>query len=313
MRTKDSRSGSRKSDDDLVGRAANPICGPTRNLVRQRYYWVGVLLLLLLYLLPLSALFVKAMGSALNSYILLVPFISGYLLYSQRQQLPSNGPPALGIGATLLAGALILYGTARIGQSANEFPYDDKYLAVMALSLILMSWAFGFLGLGWKWMVSAAFPMCFLLFMVPLPEAAVWWLENALKVASAEAADVLFNIAGVPVLRDGMFFQLPGLVIEVVNECSGIRSTWVLFMTSLLIAHLFLKSPWRKTLLVGFVIPLGIIRNGFRILVIGWLCVNKGADMIESPIHRQGGPIFFVLSLVPLFAVLWGLRVSEKR
>ena len=53
--------------------------------------------------------------------------------------------------------------------------------------------------------------------------------------------------------------------------------------------------------LVAFVIPLAILRNGFRILVIGLLCVNVGPQMIHSLIHRRGGPLFFMLSLIPFF------------
>jgi exosortase/archaeosortase family protein len=65
--------------------------------------------------------------------------------------------------------------------------------------------------------------------------------------------------------------------------------------------------------LVAFVIPLGILRNGFRILVIGLLCVRVGPHMIDSDIHRRGGPLFFALSLVPLFLLLWWLRRQEQR
>jgi len=56
-----------------------------------------------------------------------------------------------------------------------------------------------------------------------------------------------------------------------------------------------------------FIIPLAILRNGFRILVIGLLCVNIGPQMIHSLIHRRSGPVFFVLSLIPFFLVLWWL------
>jgi exosortase/archaeosortase family protein len=87
----------------------------------------------------------------------------------------------------------------------------------------------------------------------------------------------------------------------------------VLFMTSILAANLFLKTPWRRFALVAFVIPLGILRNGFRILVIGLLCVNVGPQMIHSIIHRRGGPVFFVLSLVPLLLMLWWLRRGDVR
>jgi len=75
---------------------------------------------------------------------------------------------------------------------------------------------------------------------------------------------------------------------------------------------MLLTSTWRRAVLVAFVIPLGIVRNGFRILVIGLLCVHIGPHMIDSVIHHRGGPIFFALSLIPLFLLLIWLRRSES-
>jgi exosortase/archaeosortase family protein len=119
-------------------------------------------------------------------------------------------------------------------------------------------------------------------------------------------------MTGTPLLRDGTVLALPGIVLEVARECSGIHSSWVLFLTSLVASNLFLSSPWRRLILVAFVIPLAIVRNSFRILVIGLLCVHVGPHMIDSYIHRQGGPIFFALSLIPLFGLLLWLRHQEK-
>jgi len=114
-------------------------------------------------------------------------------------------------------------------------------------------------------------------------------------------------------LREGPVFQLPNIVIQVAQECSGIRSSWVLFITSVLAANLFLKGGWRRAVLVCFVIPLGIARNGLRVAVIGNLCVEFGPQMIHSIIHRRGGPLFFTLSLIPLFLLLWWLHRGEGR
>ncbi|HEY5813002.1 MAG TPA: exosortase/archaeosortase family protein, partial [Terrimicrobiaceae bacterium] len=126
------------------------------------------------------------------------------------------------------------------------------------------------------------------------------------------AAAMFFTIAGTPMLRSGAVFQLPGIAIEVAQECSGIRSSWVLFITTLAASYLFLNSPWRRAALIAFVIPLAILRNGFRILVIGVLCVELGPQMIHSVVHKQGGPLFFALSLIPLFLLLWWLRKGES-
>jgi exosortase/archaeosortase family protein len=78
-------------------------------------------------------------------------------------------------------------------------------------------------------------------------------------------------------------------------------------------AYLFLKKPSSRLVLMLVVIPLALLRNGFRIFVIAQLCVRIGPQMIESPIHRRGGPVFFVLSLVPLFLLLLYLSRRELR
>ena len=123
----------------------------------------------------------------------------------------------------------------------------------------------------------------------------------------------MFSLTGLPNVRSGNFFRLPTITIEVAEECSGIRSSWILFITSLVAAEMFLRSSWRRLILVALIIPLGVLRNGFRILVISWLCVEVGPHMIHSFIHHRGGPIFFALSLGPLFLLLWLLRRGELR
>jgi exosortase C (VPDSG-CTERM-specific) len=198
---------------------------------------------------------------------------------------------------------------ARLAWAADLTVNDAHALTALAYVSLLAAGIFLFLGSSWA--AATAFPMSFLLFMVPLPDAIVDWLEKASMAASADAADLYFSLAGTAVVRHETVFELPGIVLRVAQECSGIRSSWVLFISSLLASHLFLRTRWRRIVLVAFVVPLGILRNGFRILVIGLLCVHVGPYMIDSSIHHQGGPLFFALSLIPLFLLLWWLRRQE--
>lgn len=269
-----------------------------------------LLLLTLLFLQPLTRLMVYAGQSDLHSHVLLTPFISGYLLYLQRGRRPAADRSSMA-GTGILAGIGMAALAAGYGWRGSLSLNDE--LALMGFAFVSFAAAGGFLFLGSKWMAAAAFPAAFLIFMVPLPDAAVDGLEKASVLASAEAAALYFNLAGTPMVRRGVVFELPGIVLQVGQECSGIRSSWVLFITSLLASHLFLRTGWRRAVLVAFVIPLGVLRNGFRILVIGLLCVHVGPHMIDSIIHRRGGPLFFALSLVPLFLLLWWLRRQERR
>jgi exosortase C (VPDSG-CTERM-specific) len=262
---------------------------------------------------PLLALINYAAGSDLYSYILLIPFVSAYLLYLRRNQLPKDYAVDLPLAMVFLAagvGSFVFTYWLNFGEQSSA---KADYLTLQTLSFLCCLAAGGFFFFGRAWMQAAAFPLAYLIFMVPMPDAMADALETASKYASAEVANVLFHLSGTPFLRAGNVFQLPNITIEVAQECSGIRSSWVLLMTSILAANLFLKTPWRRFALVAFVIPLAILRNGFRILVIGLLCVNAGPQMIHSVIHRRGGPVFFVLSLIPFLLLLWWLRKGEIR
>ena len=270
------------------------------------------------YLVVITAAFIGTLGQLLmlavrdnlHSHIPLVPMIVAYLLYTDPRhraaRYANSIPGALIAGAV---GAIALGAAAQLGQ--DEIAGDR--LSLMTLAYLAFVAAGGFLFLGVSWMKAAAFPVSFLLFMIPLPGAVVAALERGLVQGSTETAVAMFRMTGTPLLHSGTILALPGITLEVARQCSGIHSSWTLFITSLLASYLFVRSPWRRLALVVFVIPLGIARNAFRILVLGLLCVHVGPHMIDSAIHRRGGPAFFVLSLVPLLALLAWFRRQERR
>lgn len=260
----------------------------------------------------LVALVSHSAGSEIHSHIVLVPFISAYLIYVQRAQMPRHASTSWWLGLAFGLPGIAAFAWARSLQAQATSISHNDYLSLVALAFVLTLIAGGFFFLGLAWMKAAAFALFFLIFAIPLPDHLVEVLETASKLGSAEVANVLFNLTGTPMVREGVLFQIPGIVIEVAQECSGIRSSWVLLMTSFLAAHMFLRSPWRRAILVLFVIPLGLVRNGFRILVLGLLCVYIGPEMIHSIIHRRGGPLFFALSLFPLFLLLRWLRKGDS-
>ena len=254
-----------------------------------------------------------AASSQLHSYILLIPFVSAYLLYIRRDQLPKKYSVDLPLAIVSLGiGLGILIFTYWL-DFAGRAPGINDRLTLLTISFLCCLAAGGFFFLGRTWMRAAAFPLAYLSFMIPMPDTMAEALEQASATASAEMANILFRVSGMPFLRTGQIFQLPNITLEVAQECSGIRSSVVLFITSILAANLFLKTTWRRFVLVAIVIPLGILRNGFRIFVIGLLCVHMGPQMIHSLIHRRGGPLFFVISLVPLLLVLWLLRKGDEQ
>ena len=201
---------------------------------------------------PLLALVNYAAGSELYSYILLIPFVSAYLLYLRRDQLPKNYVADLPLAIVFLAAGLGVPAFRYWLDFAGRAPAGNLYLVLSTISFLCCLAAGGFFFFGRRWMRAAAFPLAYLIFMVPMPDAMADALETASKYASAEVANLFFHLSGTPFLRAGLIFQLPNITIEVAQECSGIRSSWVLLMTSILAANLFLKTPWRRLALVAF-------------------------------------------------------------
>lgn len=261
------------------------------------------------FALPLRDFATFTAHSDVHSYVLLIPFVTAYLIYIRWKQLSAELTTSWGPAAALAtAGVGALFANERFSNLGR-----NDHMTLVALSFVCFALTGAFLFLGAKWARSAMFPLFFLAFFIPLPEVVVDTLEEASKQASAEVASWLFLVTGTPFLRTETLFQLPGITIVVAKECSGIRSSLVLIITSLLAANLFLRTTWRRALLVAAVIPLGLFRNAVRILVISLLCVHIGPHMINSVIHHRGGPFFFALSLIPLFAMLWWFRQQELK
>jgi exosortase C (VPDSG-CTERM-specific) len=261
---------------------------------------------------PLFSLARFALHSELYSHILLIPFVSLYLAWLKKNSTPPDSEPDRKLAALpLAAGLLSSVGFLALHSRLQLAPVDS--LAWNTFSFFLLFIGAGCLCLGRQTLRALAFPLGFLIFLVPFPVIAKDAIESFLQHRSADAAELLFGLAGTPLLRHGVEFQLPGFSLQVAPECSGIRSTLVLFITSLVAGQLFLRSPWKRALFALAVIPLGILRNAFRIVTIGELCVHVDPGFIDSPIHHRGGPVFFVISMVPFLLLLYYLRKTDAR
>lgn len=268
----------------------------------------------LAFVLPLYDLARFSIGHDLYSHIPLIPLISGYLIWQNWRSFQvgfgsekRRGIAAIFFGFGLLA--LVFYVAC---SHARPLAREDS-LALTTTSFLLFIYGVCFWNIGIKALGAIALPLGFLLFMIPFPIVVVNGIEYFLQYGSAWAARGFFAVAGTTVYANGLVFQLPGISIQIAPECSGIHSSLALLITSVLAGYFFLRSRVNRVILALFVIPLALIRNGFRVFVIGELCVHIGPHMIDSPIHHRGGPIFFVLSLFPFFLLLYFLIRLERR
>jgi exosortase len=245
------------------------------------------------------------------SHIAMIPLVSIGLVYLRRGAIFARVACAPGPG-----GALMLTG---IGLSwlAQKGPVTDPEQSFVSLALlaflVLCAGAF-LLCFGASAFRAAAFPVSFLLLMVPMPPRVLHEVTVFLQRASAEATDALFDFLGVPVYRDGFFFALPGLVIQVAEQCSGIRSFMALVIASLVAGHLVLRTAWARTALVLTIPSIAIVKNAIRIVVLSLLAIHVDKGFITGGfLHQRGGIPLFIVTLLLVGGLVLLLRRAEGR
>ncbi len=256
-----------------------------------------------------------ALSNDAYTHILLILPLSAALIYQDSKYGNSKSlqiDPQLShrIGTVLLALALLIGCYARWGMVALP---DDVRRSLGMLALV--TWWIGsvILCFGVDAFRSFLFPLCFLFWMVPAPAFVLNGMVQFLQYQSAFAARILFQATGVPVTQDGIMLAIPNLNLEVASECSSIRSSLMLIVTTMVLAHLFLRSWWRKSLLVAAAIPLSVAKNGLRIFTIAELGTRVDPGFLNGKLHHNGGIIFFGVSMVAVVALLWILRRTEFR
>jgi exosortase len=252
-----------------------------------------------------------ALRSDYYSHIVLIPFVSAYLLFVRRREIFADIGYAFVPGAAVAGVGVLLYGIARmvpLGLNKNDF---SALVTLAALFFVVGAFVLLF---GLQAFRAARFALLFLLFMVPVPTALMDGTIRFLQVGTTEFVALLFAIAPVPVLREGFVFHLPNISIEVAPQCSGIRSSMALVITSVLAGHMFLKKGWNKALLVLAVIPVTMFKNGIRIITLSLLAVYVDTRILtNSTLHTDGGILFFVLALLLMAPILFVLRRGEQQ
>jgi exosortase len=258
----------------------------------------------------LAATLDLALASDAHTHILLILPLSVALIYFRAKERPSISTSRRWVGAILLIAALTFHGLTA-WKILHLSSGDSLSLSMFALVTLWIGSVI--LCMGVRTLRSFLFPLCFLLLVVPLPENVLSWITELLQHQSARAASALFYLAGVPVTRVGIMLSIPRLDIEVARECSSIRSSMILIVTTMVMAHLFLQSWWRKTLLIAVAIPLSVAKNALRIFSIAELGTRVDPGFLDGRLHHNGGIVFFSLAIFAEVIVLWLFRRRELR
>jgi exosortase len=231
------------------------------------------------------------------------------LVYFRRRIAFASARFCFSKGISLL---VVGIGVSWLAQEHLTSLRGQDLLSVVVLSIVLL-WIAGFLlCYGAQSFRAALFPLFFLLLMIPIPTVVLEGIVLGLQKGSAVMTYGLFKLLGVPVLWRHFKFLLPGVEIEIAEECSGIRSSLALFITSMLAGYLFLQSTWRRAVFSLLTVPVVILKNAARIVTISSLGVYVDPGFLHGRLHRYGGLPFSLVSLAILVPLFLALQRSER-
>jgi exosortase len=264
----------------------------------------------LIFYPPFKELLQSSHEGELYSHVMLIPLVSASLVYFKRGSIFSDLSYSYPAGGIMILGGLGIYllgGNYRTELNPNDYSF---LMALAAITVVIGAFVLFY---GLKAFRAGLFPLVFLVFMIPIPSVLMQKIISVLVAGSTVATHMLFKLTGIPFFKEGSIFHLPGVSVEIAKECSGIRSSLGLFITAILAGHLYLRAGWKELILLLFVFPVTVLKNGIRIVTLSWLALYVDEKFLtHSFLHRSGGFLFFIPALFLIGAVLWWLRKSGK-
>jgi exosortase D (VPLPA-CTERM-specific) len=238
------------------------------------------------------------------SYGFLIPALSAYLVWRQREQLRGLRFTGSWYGLILVGAGVAL----RIVGELSTMSTIERYAFLLVLYGLVLTLT-GPVIFRRLWMALAV-----LIFMVPLPIFITSSLSLDLQLLSSVIGVWMIRAAGVSVYLQGNIVDLGEHQLEVAEACSGLRYLFPLMTLSFLIGYLFRGAFWKRAVIFVSSVPITVLMNSLRIAVVGVTVDAWGDDMARGSLHDFEGWLVFMFSLAAVMLVAYGLsKIGRSR
>ena len=238
------------------------------------------------------------------SHGFVVPLFVGYVLYQRRHPLLQVPLEPSNLGLPVMIGAIGLLLAGSLGAEL----FVARFSLLFLLGGMLLFFA------GWKMLRAVAFPLSFLVLMIPLPAIIYNQVTFPLQLLASRLSSSWLELTGVPVLREGNVLVLPNYSLEVVEACSGIRSLMSLIALAVAYGYFVEKRLWVRVALIVLMVPIAVASNAMRVMGAGALTYLFGPRAAEGFFHSFQGWLIFVCAVVCMVAAHWVLsRLTPSR
>jgi exosortase len=223
---------------------------------------------------------------------LIVP-LAIYFVWERRAKLRTIpvAPTTLGLVVVLGSVAVLLAGIL-----GSELFLTRISILGTLVGVTLFLW-------GWGYLRALAFPVAFLLLMIPIPAIIFNQIAFPLQLLASQFGESAMGLANVPVLREGNVLILANTTLEVAEACSGIRSLVSLLTLAIVLGYFSDPRGWVRSLVALSSVPVAIVTNGFRVAGTGIAAHQFGAAAAEGFFHEFSGWLVFVSAFMLMLAL----------
>jgi len=237
-----------------------------------------------------------------------VPLAFFWMLWQTRGQLAAVKVAPRSWGLAIVVLALLQLAAGTLGAE-NFIAHSSLLLLLCGIVLFLF---------GTEMMRLVAFPIGWLLFMIPLPSIIFYSLTIPLQLLASKLAVGLLDLVRVPVVSEGNVLYLANFTAGVAEACSGIRSLISMLAFAVLIGYLLHMSLRSRLILAVTAVPIALGMNAARIAGTGIAGNYLGARWAEGFFHTFSGWLLFLLSLGIMMGVVrilqrWDRKDQKRR
>lgn len=229
--------------------------------------------------------------------------LAAFFAWERRDALRAARRRPSVLGLVVLVLSLLCFTAGRFG--AELFLTRISLIGVLA-GLVL------FLG-GFAHLRLLAFPLAFLVLMVPLPEIIFSRITFPLQMIASRLGETAIAAAGIPVLREGNILMLPGRSLEVAEACSGIRSLLTLITLAIVLGYFMERRTGVRIAIVAAAVPIAVLANAARVAGTGLMSYWVSPAAADGFFHGFSGWLVFVVALGGLVAFHRMLELARAR
>jgi len=224
---------------------------------------------LLLYGSALTELFSAVIHRQGSSHGLFVPFLTLFFLWTKRRVISETALRTDYLGLPLIfVGASVLF-------------FDPATYRLPCLGFLAFMMGSAMLFFGRRLFKEIAFPLFFLLTMIPLPQEMHVALANQVRNISLGGSVKILTLFHIPFHKEGVLIQLPNALLTVDLGCSGIRYLISYFVFGLAYAYLSRDRIWSRVAVVCATIPISLMASVLRLTAIFFLTYIFGPHMSD--------------------------------